>query len=67
MIEPKIGEKVTINGVTYECAEPSQGGWMCCNCDLYNDRCLVCIDCPVQCSAYYRKDGKNIILKRTSK
>lgn len=28
MIEPEIGEKVTINGITYECKEPQKPGWL---------------------------------------
>ena len=77
MIEPEIGEKVNIGGVIYECAEPQQAGWMWAECDLYADLgtigCLGCgilsgcVYCDVQCNAYYRKDGKHIILKRITK
>lgn len=74
MIEPKIGENVTIDGVTYECAEPQagvgctfKGGWMWKLCDLYHDSKNGCCNCKILCNAYYRKDGKHIILKRTSK
>lgn len=67
MIEPEIGENVTIGGVTYECAEPQAGGWMWELCDLYHDRKNGCWHCKVQCNAYYRKDGKHIILKKTIK
>ena len=74
MIEPEIGEKVTIGRVTYECAEPQagagytfKGGWMWGSCDLYRDRKNGCWHCKVLCNAYYRKDGKHIILKSTSK
>lgn len=67
MIEPELGEKVTINGITYECKEPDGGRWMFLDCDLCWDREKGCVDCGVQCNAYYRKDGKHIILKRTSK
>lgn len=69
MIEPKIGEKVTIGGVTYECKEPQHPGWMWKECDLYHDRERKegCLHCKVQCNAYYRKDGKHIILKRIGK
>lgn len=66
MIDPAIGEKITIGGVTYECAEPQGSAWMFDECDLYHDR-DSCWHCKVQCNAYYRKDGKHIILKRTSK
>lgn len=66
-MEPAIGEKVTINGVTYECKEPQLNGWMWEECDLYHNRRSGCVYCEVQCNAYYRKDGKHIILKRTSR
>ena len=63
MIEPEIGEKVTINGKTYECKEPKKPGWMFYKCDLWWDRDKGCVDCEVQCNAYYRKDGKHIVLE----
>lgn len=67
MIDPELGEKVTINGITYECKEPENCGWMWLECDLYFRRAMGCIGCEVQCNAYYRKDGKHIILKRITK
>lgn len=68
MIEPEIGGKVNIDGVIYECAEPQKAGWMWEECDLWADRGLIgCSGCGILCNAYYRKDGKHIILKRTSK
>lgn len=66
MIDPEIGEKVIIDKVTYERAEPQNPGWMWEECDLFRMR-RRCIFCPIECNAYYRKDGKHIILKRTSK
>ncbi len=65
MIEPELGENVIIDGVTYECAEPQIVGWMWESCDLYHDRKNGCLHCKVLCNAYYRKDEKHIILKRT--
>lgn len=67
MIEPEIGEEVEINGKTYKCEEPQKTGWMWEECDLYHRRWSGCFDCKILCNAYYRKDGKHIILKRTSK
>lgn len=67
MIDPELGEKVTIDGVTYECAEPQQEGWMWEECDLWSERIHGCSGCKVQCDAYYRRDEKHIVLKRTSK
>lgn len=65
MIEPEIGEKVTINGITYECEEQQGGRWMFLDCDLRLDHEKGCVDCGVQCNVYSRRDGKQIILKRT--
>lgn len=64
LMEPEIDEKVTIDGITYDCKETENRGWKhVVECDLHFRRAMGCIDCEVQCNAHYRKDGKHIVLK----